>query len=78
MTNEVNEALEVFEQDINLGLSSTKVMGHVLAVAYRQLESALAACREECKDHIVQCNDMVRQRDDAGKAWRRGLNGGPI
>ncbi len=41
MSEDVEDALEVFEKNINLGLSSTAVMGRVLAAEVRRL-------RERC------------------------------
>lgn len=48
--SELEEALEVFEQDLNLGLGSTKVMGRVLAAEVRRLQLELKALEDQRKN----------------------------
>lgn len=47
---ELEEALECFERDINLGLSGTKVMAGILAVAYRTQEARIRFIEDAWND----------------------------
>lgn len=60
------EALEVFEKEMNLGLSSTKVMGRILAALVRRLLSSTPPDPSiAAKNNIV--NDYRRLIDLVGE-----------
>lgn len=64
---EIDEALEVFEQDVNLGLNSTRVMGRVLAQAYRSLRLELTEARcavKDKQDEIAKLRAELTENDE--------------
>ena len=67
--NELEEALECFETGMNLGLSSTRVMGKVLATAYRQaqveitgLEGIISQLRQRAVEAEYKLEEFRRQQ----------------
>lgn len=63
---ETKEALQVFESDpnINLGLSSTRVMGRILARALRAAWKDLADVTKELRDTQSKAVSLAQEKQD--------------
>lgn len=57
------DALEVFEREVNLGLNSTKIMGRILAAAYRSERAARIETENRCTHttYVPSISDMIQK-----------------